>query len=63
MLLLTMADDTMESAEGALASFKGMTNFLEWEIAGTVVGVNCWTLDMLKKTDYPEKAYQLGKSL
>ncbi len=40
-----------------------MTNFLEWDVAGTVVGINCWTLDMLKKTDYPEKAYQLGKSL
>lgn len=63
VLMLTMADDTIESAEGALASFKGMTNFLEWDVAGTVVGVNCWTLDMLKKTDYPEKAYQLGKSL
>ena len=52
-----------KGAEGALASFRDMANFLEWEIAGTVIGVNCWTPDMLKKTDYPDKAYQLGKSL
>lgn len=63
VLMLTMADDTMESADGAIASFKGMTNFLGWEIAGTVVGVNCWTLAMLKETKYPQQAYELGKSL
>ena len=28
VLMLTMADTGMESAEGALASYKGMTNFL-----------------------------------
>ena len=62
-ILLTMADETTESAEGALGSFKGMTNFLGWETAGTVVGVNCWTLDMLKETDYPKQAYELGRAL
>ena len=63
VLMLTMADTTLESAEGALASFKDMTNFLEWEIAGTVVGVNCWTLEMLMETEYPQQAYELGKFL
>ena len=61
--MLTMADATMESAEGALATFKGMTHFLGWEIAGTVVGANCWNLEMLKETDYPQQAYELGKAL
>ena len=63
ILMLTMADDTSESADGALASFRGMTNFLGWEMAGTVVGVNCPTLDMLKETGYPRQAYELGKNL
>ncbi|MDE5620248.1 MAG: flavodoxin family protein [Ruminococcus sp.] len=62
-LMITMADDTMESAEGAVASFRGMSNFLEWEIAGTVIGVDCVDVDALKKTDYPEKAYELGKNI
>ncbi len=63
VLMITMADDTMESAEGAVASFRGMANFLEWEIAGTVIGVDCGDVDALKKTDYPEKAYELGKNI
>ena len=63
VLMVAMADDTMESAEGALASFKGMAKYLEWDIAGTVVGVNCMTPEMIKNTDYPKKAYELGKAL
>ena len=63
VLLLTMADDTDESALGALQTFKGMTSFLEWEIAGTVVGIDCGTVEDLQKTDYPVKAYEPGKSL
>ena len=63
VMILTMADDTDESALGALQTFKGMTSFLEWEIAGTVVGIDCGTVEDLQKTDYPVKAYELGKSL
>lgn len=63
VLMVTMADESMESAEGALASFKGLTNFLGWEPVGTVVGNNSWTLDMLKETNAPQQAYELGKSM
>lgn len=63
VMILTMADDTEESALGALQTFKGMTNFLEWDIAGTVVGIDCGTVEDLQKTDYPKQAYELGKSL
>lgn len=62
-LMLTMADDTMESAEGAVASFKGMANFLDWEISGMVIGVDCMDIPALEKTDYPEQAYSLGRNL
>lgn len=61
-LIVAMADDTMESAEGAVASFKGMAGFLEWEIVGTVIGVDCADVSALKNTDYLEQAYELGKS-
>lgn len=63
VIMLTMADDTEESALGALQTFSGMTNFLEWEIVGTVVGTDCGTIDDIRKTDYPKQAYTLGKSL
>ena len=63
VLMLTMADDSEESALGALQTFKGMTNYLEWEVAGTVVGIDCGTVEDLQKTDYLKQAYELGKSL
>ena len=53
----------METADGAVASFKGMANFLEWDIAGTVIGVNCGDVELLKQTDYLKKAYELGKNI
>lgn len=62
-MMLTMADTTMESAEGALATYKGIRNYLGWDDVGTVVCTNCWTLDMLKETVFPEQAYELGRSL
>ena len=63
VLMVAMADDNLETANGALETFKGMTKYLEWDIAGTVIGVNCMTPDMLKNTDYPKQAYELGKAL
>lgn len=62
-LMLTMADNTMESAEGAIASFKGMAKYLDWDILGMVIGVNCRDISALEKTCYPEQAYELGKSI
>lgn len=63
VLMTTMADDALESAEGANASFKGMTGFLEWEIAGIINATASGDVEALGKTDYPKQAYELGKSL
>ena len=63
VLMVAMADTTMESAEGAIASYNGMTRYLDWESSGTVIGQNCGTLDLLKETDYPQQAYDLGRKL
>lgn len=61
-LMVTMADDTEKTADGAVKSFKGTADFLEWKIAGTVIGVKCATVEDLKKTDYLKQAYEFGKS-
>lgn len=63
VLMVTMADDSDATANGAIATFKGMANFLEWDIAGIIAGVNCPVVDALNKTDYPRQAYELGKNL
>ena len=62
-LLVTMADNTMESAAGAIASFQGMAKFLDWDIAGMVIGAVCMDVPALERTDYEEQAYQLGKQI
>lgn len=63
VLMLTLADTTIESAKGALESFRGMVDYLEWEDAGTIVGYNCWVSEDIKKTDFPLQAYELGKNI
>ena len=62
-LILAMGDDTMESAQGPLASFKGMCGWLEWQEAGTVIASSCYTRDDVLKSDAPQRAYELGRSM
>lgn len=63
VLLLTMEDDTMESAAGAVLSFQGMTNYLGWERVGVISALSCGDLAVMERTDYPQQAYELGKNL
>ena len=62
-LLTTMEDETMESAEGADLCFKNAAKFLDWQVVGIVNAMNAQTLEDLQKTDYPQKAYELGKRI
>lgn len=63
LLLVTMADDISKSGEGALLSFTNMAEYMRWEVIGSIVGINCGDLEAIKKTEFPEKAYELGKNL
>lgn len=63
VLILTMADTMEATAQGAVASFKGMINYLEWENAGILVGLGCGTVEDMKQTEYPQRAFDLGASL
>lgn len=37
--------------------------YLKWNDAGRVLACNCWTKQDLDKTDYPQQAYELGKTI
>ncbi len=63
VLMTTMADDTLKSAEGANVTFKNIAEFANWEIAGIINAKACWRAEDMQKTDYPKQAYDLGKSL
>ena len=49
------------SAEGAIASYKGMTNFLGWRSVGIVAAKGCTAPDDIKNTSYLKQARELGK--
>ncbi len=62
-LLLTMADNSTESAAGSEVFFKHYTNYMKWENLGVIAAIKSWTRDDIENTDFPRKAYELGKSL
>ncbi len=61
--MVTYGDETEESAEGAIASYKGMVKYLKWENVGIVSAKGCYVLDDVINSEYPKLAYELGKSL
>lgn len=63
VLILTYGDETEESAEGAVASYKGMVKYLEWEDVGIVSAKACYVLEDVINSGYPKQAYELGKNL
>lgn len=62
VLLLTMEDDTDESAESVLVWNRNMNRYMDWTSAGTVVAHGSSTPEALRQK-YVDQAYELGKSL
>lgn len=63
VLMLTYGDETEESAEGAITSYKGMIKYLGWENIGIVSAKSCYVLDDVINSEYPNQAYEMGKNL
>ena len=61
VLLLTMEDDTMESAAGAVLSFQGMTNYLGWERGGVSSALS-WTWRPWSAPIIPNRPMNWGKT-
>ncbi len=62
-LLLSMADEPIETAEGPEYFFKHFTDYMGWENLGVISATGCETRADIEKTDFPQKAYELGRSL
>ncbi len=62
-LMLAFADTTMESAQGAVASFYGMADYLEWEIVDVIAAARSQTPEDILNTEFPKKAYELGRKI
>lgn len=62
-LMLAFADTTMESAQGAMVSFYGMADYMEWEIVDVIAAGKCQYAGDVLNSDFPKQAYELGKSI
>ena len=62
-LLMACGDNTMESAECAASPFYGMADYLGWEIADVIAAKGCYTAEDVVNTEYPDQAYELGRTM
>lgn len=63
VFLLTFANSGMKNADAVLAHYDALLDYLGWQDAGRVIAPGVWTAGSIKHTDYPKKAYDLGKNL
>lgn len=61
--LMTYANTSGKEAEPILAHYHTLMDYLGWTSVGEVVAPGVWTAGSIQSTDYPQQAYQLGKSL
>ena len=61
--LMTYADTAKKEAEPMLVHYHTLMDYLGWTSVGEVAASGVWTAGSVRNTDYPQQAYQLGKSL
>ena len=62
-LLMTYANTAASEAEPIKSHYKTLLNYLGWTDAGQIIASGVWPAGAVNHTDYPRKAYELGKSL
>lgn len=62
-LLMTYANTAASEAEPIKSHYKTLLNYLGWTDAGQIIASGVWPVGAVNRTEYPEQAYELGKSL
>ncbi len=63
MLLVSAASTEKRIMNGVVGSYQETTHYLGWQDTGILLAYGCYSRSDMEKTDYPEKAYQLGRSV
>ena len=63
MLLMTAASNVESIYNGALGSYHETVKYLGWKDSGVLLAYGCSTRADIEKTDYPKKAYELGRAV
>ena len=61
--LMTYADTAKKEAEPMLVHYHTLMDYLGWTSVSEVVASGVWMAGSVRNTDYPQQAYQLGRSL
>lgn len=61
--LMTYANTSQQEAEPMRTHYRTLVNYLGWTHVGEVVASGVWAAGSICQTDYPQQAYQLGKSI
>ncbi len=63
VLLMTYADNSAEKEAILVNHYNFLIKYLGWENVGQIVAPGVWPVGAVNHTDYPRRAYELGKSL
>ena len=63
VLLMTYADTKEIEALPIKEHYEFLLKYLGWESAGMIIAPGVWQEGSINQTDYPQKAYELAKSL
>ena len=63
VLLMTYANSAASEAVPIKSHYEVLLKYLGWMDAGQVIAPGVWPVGAVNRTEYPERAYQLGKGL
>lgn len=63
VLLMTYADTSAKEAQPIISHYEALLNYLGWSDSGKVIASGVWSEGDIKHTQYPQKAYELGKNI
>lgn len=63
VLLLTYANNSRRDESPMVTHYEVLLNYLGWKDAGRIIAPGVWPVGAINNTQFPEQAYQLGKSV
>lgn len=63
VLLLTYANNSRRDESPIVTHYEVLLDYLGWKDAGRIIAPGVWPVGAINHTQFPEQAYQLGKSV
>lgn len=63
VLIMTYADTSASKAQPIISHYETLLNYLGWSDAGQIIAPGVWMEGAVNSTQYPQKAYELGKNI